>query len=191
MTLRRRMRCNMPLTLSGGRRKILVTYCESGLHPQLSAEYDNAEVRQAWTACLEGQMVERLGGVGGKWVRGPVAALVLLSLQAGNSAAENLHRKFGRNWSCKMISAELEELYRACRNCETQGEEFDQTSSSDGQCIPKDSMRETGEPDDLREQRQERERIQAEVNAREREMENERRRQRVRQWLDSDVSGKP
>lgn len=119
-----------------------------------------------------------------------IVALALLNLQAGNCSAENLHRKFGRNWSCKMISAELNDLYDACRNCEAGGEEFDQTSSSGGTCIRKYSLRETGEPDDLREQRLERERIQADVNAREREIENERRRQRVRQWLDSDVSGR-
>jgi hypothetical protein len=120
-----------------------------------------------------------------------VLAILALLAFIGECPAENLNRKYGRSWSCKMISAELEDLYQACRNCEKGGQEFDQTSASGGSCVPKYSLRETGEPADLREKRIEREEIAATVTAREREMENERRRQRVRQWLDSDVSGRP
>lgn len=67
--------------------------------------------------------------------------LILAISSSTNSFAENLNLKFGPNWSCKMISAELNDLYESCRRCEREGKHFDQRSSTDGICVDKLSLK--------------------------------------------------
>lgn len=50
---------------------------------------------------------------------------LLLVTGASVAHSENLNLKFGPTWSCKMISAELDQRYQACLVCERQGKDFD------------------------------------------------------------------
>lgn len=68
-------------------------------------------------------------------------ATLVSALSAGSAPAENLNLKFGPNWSSKMISAELNDLYESCRVCERQGKHFDQRSSTYGVCVDKLSLK--------------------------------------------------
>src|SRR5438105_14755876 len=54
------------------------------------------------------------------------AVLLAIASQAQVAQAENLNRKYGPSWSCSNIDARFEQLYQACRACETQGMDFDQ-----------------------------------------------------------------
>ncbi len=62
---------------------------------------------------------------------------------SGPAGAENLNLKFGPTWSCKMISAELDNLYESCRRCEKRNppEHFNQLSPTEGECVPKGSLK--------------------------------------------------
>ncbi|MGT2503375.1 hypothetical protein ACVOMS_26450 [Bradyrhizobium guangxiense] len=107
----------------------------------------------------------------------------------GPARAENLNLKFGPTWSCKMISAELNDLYESCRNCEKDGKNFNQLSSTRGECVAKQSLkgsRYDEVPPDLARERE----IQQKIDdlVREREALTLKRMQE-KKWRDSGVSG--
>src|SRR6185312_1190726 len=60
---------------------------------------------------------------------------LLLVTGASVAHSENLNLKFGPTWSCKMISAELEQRYQACLVCERQGKDFDPDAKE--KCVDK------------------------------------------------------
>jgi hypothetical protein len=103
--------------------------------------------------------------------------------------AENLNLKFGPTWSCKMISAELNDLYESCRRCEKDGKHFNQLSPTGGECVDKQSLRGSKYdevPPDLAREREIQQKIDDLVKEREALTQ---KRMREKQWRDSGVSG--
>lgn len=112
---------------------------------------------------------------------------------------QSLNQKFGPTWSCKMISAELDPLYRSCLQCEKKNLEFIKLSQDRGECGgPKASLRgkidevlgkePTVAPDVAAEQVRQR-RIDAETNEKEAVIQRKMREDRMRRTRDSGVSG--
>lgn len=110
---------------------------------------------------------------------------------SGSARAENLNLKFGPTWSCKMISAELDKLYESCRRCEKRNppEHFNQLSPTEGECVPKGSLKGNkyeDAPPDLARERELQQKIDDLVK--EREILTLKRMQE-KKWRDSGVSG--
>ncbi|WP_298239890.1 hypothetical protein [uncultured Bradyrhizobium sp.] len=110
---------------------------------------------------------------------------------SGPTRAENLNLKFGPTWSCKMISAELNDLYESCRRCEkrTPPEHFNQLSPTEGECVPKGSLkgnRYEDAPSDIARERE----IQQQIDDLVKERETlTLKRMQEKKWRDSGVSG--
>lgn len=110
-------------------------------------------------------------------------------LAASPLHAENLNLKFGPTWSCKMISAELNDLYESCRRCEKDGKHFNQTSPTGGECVDKGSLKGSKYDEVPPELARERE-IQQKIDELTREKQAlEDKRQRERRSRESGVSG--
>lgn len=105
--------------------------------------------------------------------------------------AENLNLKFGPTWSCKMISAELNDLYESCRRCEKRNppEDFNKLSSTGGECVPKGSLKGNkyeDAPSDIAKERE----IQQKIDDLVKERESlTLKRMQEKKWRDSGVSG--
>lgn len=124
--------------------------------------------------------------------------IAVLAVAAGAARSETLQQKFGPNWSCKMISAELDSLYRDCLDCERQRMDFVQTSKDHGVCAPANSLRDKVDalqgkkpvvPPDIAADQARQKQIDDEVNARESAIQEKLRNDRQRQSRESDVSG--
>jgi hypothetical protein len=106
-------------------------------------------------------------------------------LAASPLHAENLNLKFGPTWSCKILN----DLYESCRKCEIDGMHFNQTSSTGGECVGKQSLKGSKYdelPPDLARERE----IQQKIDELTREKQAlEDKRQREQRSRESGVSG--
>ena len=103
--------------------------------------------------------------------------------------AENLNLKFGPTWSCKMISAELNDLYESCRKCEIAEQHFNQLSPTHGECVDRRSLKGSKYdevPPDLARERELQQQIDDLVKEREALT---LKRMQEKKWRDSGVSG--
>src|SRR5438270_3558644 len=70
-------------------------------------------------------------------------ALLLLMIGAAEcfgstrASAENLHQKFGSGWTCTKLGAVEYTLYRACKICEDNCQDFFGDSEKTGHCVPR------------------------------------------------------
>src|SRR5438093_3847267 len=70
-------------------------------------------------------------------------ALLLLALGAAEcfapilASAENLHQKFGSTWTCAKLGSVEYSLYRACKICEDNCQDFFGDSEKTGHCVPR------------------------------------------------------
>jgi hypothetical protein len=53
------------------------------------------------------------------------------------ASAENLNQKFGPSWNCTKLGAVQYSLYRACKICEDNCQDFFSDSESAGHCLPR------------------------------------------------------
>ncbi len=69
--------------------------------------------------------------------------LLLLAIGAAEcfapirTSAENLNQKFGPSWTCTKLGAVEYSLYRACRICEENCQDFFSEGDKTGHCLPK------------------------------------------------------
>jgi uncharacterized membrane protein len=72
------------------------------------------------------------------------AALFLLAIGAPEcfapveASADNLHQKFGPTWSCSKLGSVEYSLYRACKICEDNCQDFFGDSEKTGHCVPRE-----------------------------------------------------
>jgi len=68
------------------------------------------------------------------------------SASPGPATAENLNEKFGPSWACKNLGAVEYSLYRACRICEDNCQDFFEDDGKAGHCVAKTTPAKTCSP---------------------------------------------
>jgi hypothetical protein len=53
------------------------------------------------------------------------------------ASADNLNQKFGPSWTCTKLGAVEYSLYRACKICEDNCQDFFGDTEKTGHCVPK------------------------------------------------------